>query len=574
MSVYSVNKFLDYFAQNKLIDPKTLETIQMDILKSDISAEEYLRKKRLASESELMNAKAFALGVEFIDLQSTAASPEALNLVPELISREFDIFPFEYDQKNELVRIASEDPLNLETISFLEKKTGKKVLPYLATKTDIDDAIRLQYRQNISPTVVNALQENTPKDKDKQFEVQRNKDQTVVKEPPIARLVNTILEYAVKGRASDIHIEPQELKTRVRYRIDGILYEKLSLPKSLQDSLISRIKILSEMRIDERRIPQDGRFTFKIGDQEVDLRVSSLPTVHGEKIVMRLLKKTGGIPSLPDLGLGNVTLQNLEAAITKPYGIVLITGPTGSGKTTTLYSILSRLNKPSVNIMTLEDPVEYEIPGLNQVQIHPQAGLTFATGLRSFLRQDPNIILVGEIRDKETTALAIQAALTGHLVFSTLHTNDAATAIPRLIDLGAEPFLIASVLAAVAGQRILRRICQNCKMKYNPTPEIEQAIRKTLGELVPADFKDKPLELYKGKGCDECGSSGYFGRIGIYELIPVNSQISHLILKSATAGEIETEARKYGLITMKQDGFLKALSGMTTIEEVMRVAEE
>lgn len=574
MATYSVNKFLEYFLQNKLIDQKTFETIQVDILKSDITAEEYVARKRIANDMQIMMAKAYAMGVDYIDLQSTAASPEALGMIPEVISREFDIFPFEYDQKSELIKIASEDPLNLESISFLEKKTGKKILPYLASKSDINDAIRLQYRQSISPTVANALEEYSSKDKEKEYRTIKSDESSVVKEPPIARLVNTILEYAVKGRASDIHIEPQELKTRVRYRIDGILYEKLSLPKSLQDSLISRIKILSQMRIDERRIPQDGRFTFKIGEQEIDLRVSSLPTVHGEKIVMRLLKKTGGIPSLPDLGLGGVTLKNLETAMTRPYGIILITGPTGSGKTTTLYSILQQLNKPSVNIMTLEDPVEYEIPGLNQVQIHPQAGLTFASGLRSFLRQDPNIILVGEIRDRETTGLAIQAALTGHLVFSTLHTNDAATAIPRLIDLGAEPFLIASVLAGVAGQRIIRRVCDSCKATYNPSPEIEKSIRDTLGDLLPVEFKTKQLALYKGKGCEECGSSGYFGRIGIYELIPVIQEISHLILKSATAAEIEKEARKYGLITMKQDGYLKALAGVTTIEEVMRVAEE
>ncbi len=571
MAGYSFNKFFEYFVRNNVIDADTAKKVQVDILKSDIPAEEYLIKKKLITGEELYGAKAYAMGVEYINLLNIAASPQALAFVPEVIAREYNVFPFEYDSKNNLLKVAMEDPLNLDTISFLEKKTGKKIMPYLESRENIEEVIRIQYQQSISPTVTTALEEYT--EQQKEFEPQSVKGK-VVKEPPIARLVNTILEYAVKGRASDVHIEPQEFRTRVRYRIDGVLYEKLSLPKSLHDSFISRIKILSQMRIDERRLPQDGRFTFKIGDQEIDLRVSSLPTVHGEKIVMRLLKKTGGIPTLPDLGLMGTTLKNLEIAIAKPYGIVLITGPTGSGKTTTLYSMLSRLNKPSVNIMTLEDPVEYELPGINQVQINTQAGLTFASGLRSFLRQDPNIILVGEIRDKETTTLAVQAALTGHLVFSTLHTNNASTAIPRLLDLGAEPFLIASILAATVGQRILRQVCSHCRVQYQPTPEVDQNIRSVLGELLPQKFKDQPLTVYKGKGCDECGGSGYFGRVGIFEVILSDQDIGHLILKSATAETIEAQAKHNGMITMIQDGFLKVLSGITSVEEVLRVAQE
>ena len=389
----------------------------------------------------------------------------------------------------------------------------------------------------------------------------------------MAKIVSTILEFAIKSRASDIHIEPEEARTKVRYRIDGILHEKLSLPKSIHDALISRIKILSEMKIDEKRIPQDGRFGFKIHSEEVDLRVSTLPTVNGEKVVMRLLKKTGGIPSLLDLGLRGPQLKDVEEAVTKSYGIILITGPTGSGKTTTLYSILSRLNKPMVNILTLEDPVEYEIPGINQVQINPQAGLTFATGLRSFLRQDPNIILVGEIRDHETTQLAIQAALTGHLVFSTLHTNDSSTAIPRLIDLGAETFLIASVLNAIIAQRICRRVCPNCKTFYEPIPEVVENIKSVLGPLLPQKYESNPIKLAKGEGCSECNQTGYIGRIAIFEVLKVTGTINRLILSSTSAKDIETTAKKEGLIMIKQDGYLKALEGITTIEEVLRVAE-
>ena len=515
MLKYSFKKFLDYLVHDGVLTEPQAKQVELEILKSDLEPEDYIIKKKLATNEQVLTAKAKALGFEYVSLANVAVSPQAITLIPEVIAKQYAVFPIEFDHKNNVLKVVMEDPLNLDIISFLEKKTSKKIIPYMSSKEEIIEAIRVQYQQSISPTVTTALEEYSDQQKEEQGAISKSQ---IIKEPPIARLVNTILEYAVKGRASDIHIEPQEFKTRVRYRIDGILYEKLSLPRSLHESFVSRIKILSQMRIDERRLPQDGRFTFKIGDQEVDLRVSSLPTVHGEKIVMRLLKKTGGIPSLPDLGLTGTSLQNLETAITKPYGIVLITGPTGSGKTTTLYSMLSRLNKPGVNILTLEDPVEYEIPGINQVQINVQAGLTFANGLRSFLRQDPNIILVGEIRDQETTNLAIQAALTGHLVFSTLHTNDAATAIPRLIDLGAEPFLVASVLAATVGQRIMRKICPSCKISYQPSKEIEDSVRKTLGPLLPTKFANQPLTFYKGKGCDECGQSGYYGRVGIFEV--------------------------------------------------------
>ena len=308
-------------------------------------------------------------------------------------------------------------------------------------------------------------------------------------------------------------------------------------------------------------------------EEEVDLRVSTLPTVNGEKVVMRLLKKTGGIPNLVDLGLTGPQLKDLEESILKPYGIILITGPTGSGKTTTLYSILSKLNKPTVNISTLEDPVEYQIAGINQVQINPQAGLTFANGLRSFLRQDPNIILVGEIRDKETTQLAIQAALTGHLVFSTLHTNDAATAIPRLIDLGAEPFLIASVLTVSVAQRISRRICTYCKSYYEPPSQVQENIKTVLGPLLPRIYQTKPIKIAKGNGCSQCDQTGYLGRIAIFEVIKITSAINRMILKQEAAKDIQEQAIKEGMIMMKQDGYLKILDGTTTIEEVLRVAE-
>jgi type II secretory ATPase GspE/PulE/Tfp pilus assembly ATPase PilB-like protein len=326
------------------------------------------------------------------------------------------------------------------------------------------------------------------------------------------------------------------------------------------------------MKIDEKRVPQDGRFNFKSENQEIDLRVSTLPTSWGEKVVMRLLKKTGGVPSLPELGLRGRALKNLEDAILRPHGIILITGPTGSGKTTTLYSIIQKINTPKVNIVTLEDPIEYKIAGVNQVQVNTGAGLTFASGLRAFLRQDPNIILVGEIRDQETADLAIQASLTGHLVFSTLHTNDAAGALPRLLDMKAEPYLLASSITAIVGQRVVRKVHEACKASYTPDPKVIEEMKSTLGSL----WQKSPesVKFYRGSGDKECGNTGYLGRMAIFEVLPVSEKISRLILERASGAGIEKVAREEGMITMKQDGYLKALEGITSIEEVLRVAQE
>jgi type II secretory ATPase GspE/PulE/Tfp pilus assembly ATPase PilB-like protein len=326
------------------------------------------------------------------------------------------------------------------------------------------------------------------------------------------------------------------------------------------------------MKIDEHRTPQDGRFNFKISNEEVDLRISVMPTAFGEKIVMRLLRKTGGIPTLDELGLNGSSLRNMESAILRPHGIIIVCGPTGSGKTTTLYSILAKLNTTRVNIMSLEDPIEYQISGVNQVAVNPAVGLDFATGLRAFLRQDPNIILVGEIRDKETNDLALQAALTGHLVFSTLHTSDAAGALPRLLDLGAENFLLASTINAIVGQRIVRKICDNCREQYVPLPQILDEIKNTLGKIFPQVQGE--IKLSRGKGCDQCGKSGYLGRVGIFETLPVTPKIANLVLENADSATIQKEAILEGMISMKQDGYLKVLQGVTTVEEVLRVAQE
>ncbi len=567
--VDSAQTLADILVADKVITADAASQIKVESLNTGAAIEEILLKKKIVTPPQVSAAKAKLLGVPLVTLTGKGISPDILGFIPEPVARRYTLIPFDFDRKNNNLMVAMADPLDLQVIEFVEKKSGKKIMPYLALPEEIQATIEQQYAQNLATEVTAALKETAvPAVRT----VEAGKLGEIIREAPIAKIVSTLLEFAVKSRASDIHIEPGEGKTRVRYRIDGILHEKLALPKSVHEAVVSRIKILSDMKIDERRVPQDGRFNFKMGQEEVDLRISSLPTAFGEKVVMRLLKKTGGIPSLPELGLRGISLKNLETAILRPHGIILVTGPTGSGKTTTLYSVLSRLNTTRVNIVTLEDPIEYQIPGVNQVQVNPAAGLTFATGLRSFLRQDPNIILVGEIRDAETAGLAIQAALTGHLVFSTLHTNNASTALPRLLDMGAEPFLVSSSLNAVVGQRICRKICPNCKETYEPPKEVMDDIKNILGKLFPSGTSSP--KLFKGKGCQECSGTGYFGRVGVFEVLPVSEKVARLVLERASADDVEHEALAEGMISMKQDGYLKVLEGVTTIEEVLRVAQD
>ncbi|MEK7534563.1 MAG: ATPase, T2SS/T4P/T4SS family [Patescibacteria group bacterium] len=567
----SENKtLLDILLSEHLLTPEQFEDIKLKSATQGLSYEEILKSLNLITDEKLLAAKAKLLGIPFISLASASFSPQAIGFVPRVIAERFSLIPFNFDEKTKTLSVAMSNPVDLDALQFVRQKTGLNIATFVSSPQDITRAINQEYKQDIIGEVGKALKESDEIGK-RVRTVSINQIPEIIKEAPVAKIVSTILEYAVTSRASDVHIEPEEDRIRVRYRIDGILYDKLSLPKRVHDAVVSRIKILSEMKIDEHRIPQDGRFNFKIMDREVDLRISVLPTVHGEKIVMRLLRKTGGVPGLEELGLGGVSLKNLETAVLRPHGIIIVCGPTGSGKTTTLYSILSKLNTTRVNIMTLEDPVEYQLPGINQVGINPAVGLTFATGLRSFLRQDPNIILVGEIRDRDTTDLALQAALTGHLVFSTLHTSSAAGALPRLIDLGAEPFLLSSTMNAMLGQRIVRRICLHCKESYVPVPQIIEEMQKVLGKLFPSN---STIKLYRGKGCEECGNLGYLGRIGIFEVLPVSNKIASLILEHPDAATLEKEAITDGMITMKQDGYFKALQGITTIEEVIRVAQE
>lgn len=559
----------DILLGEKILTPEQYEAVKLESATSNRSQELIILEKKLASEAQISEAKAKLLGVPFILISTKAITPSALTLIPETVARKFHVLPFDYNKESNTLSIAMAVPEDLTTLEFVKQKSAANVLVFATPLSELERAIDQHYAQDIVSEVKEAVKE-TEEPGEKTITV--SEIAQIIKEAPIARIVSTILEYAIKSRASDVHIEPMEGRTRVRYRIDGILNEKLSLPTGIHDALVSRIKILSGMKIDEHRIPQDGRFNFKTATEEIDLRISALPSVLGEKIVMRLLKKTGGVPTLPELGLSGTALKNLETTMLRPHGIIIVCGPTGSGKTTTLYAVLSKINTIKVNILTLEDPVEYRIAGVNQVQINPAVGLTFASGLRSFLRQDPNVILVGEIRDRETTDLAIQAALTGHLVFSTLHTSNAAGALPRLLDLGAETFLLASSMNAVVGQRIVRRICPQCREEYDVPANIIEDLKNILGKLYP---NDKEISrLYRGKGCDECDGTGYLGRVGIFEVLPVSTKIAQMILEKADAGTIEKEAVAEGMITMKQDGYLKVLVGVTTIEEVLRVAQE
>ena len=558
-----------------LINNDQAKEVNLRQLKTGETEEEVIKALRLVSDDDFIKAKAGFLRVPFVDLDTIGFSPEALNLVPESVAQKYNIVPYRFDPKEKTLYVTMANPLDLETIEFLEKRTSLKISVSMSTEKQISAFVREKYirEKNITSEVSKALSER----KDEEQEMKKAQEKVAV-EAPVAKIVSTILEYAVKSRASDVHIEPQEENVRVRYRIDGILQEKYLLPRNVHDAVVSRIKILSNLKIDEKRVPQDGRFFFSADGNDVDLRISTLPTTYGEKVVMRLLKKSQKVPTLPELGLRGLALKNLMNAIQRPHGIIIVCGPTGSGKTTTLYSVLDIVATSKVNVVTIEDPVEYQMKGVNQVQVNVQAGLTFASALRSFLRQDPNVIMVGEIRDAETADLAINAALTGHLVFSTLHTNDASGVPPRLLDMGAEPFLLVSSLNCVVGQRVLRKVCKDCVGEMEISPEIEDDMKKTLGpiyNLLEDKFKKdgKKMTMPKIVGCEKCNNTGYLGRIAIYEVMPISEKISKLIIEKAAASEIQKQAMTDGMLTMKQDGYVKVLEGVTTIDEVIRVAQ-
>jgi type IV pilus assembly protein PilB len=575
---------LDILVSQLKIDQKTANKIRIDSITQNKDVEELIFNMNIVNKKDFYIAKASVINIPFKDLTGITIRRDIFNKISINDIKDHTILPFE--EQNGGLSLAMANPLDSQLIQYLESKYNVHINPYLAMPEDIQEIVSTNMSEQIESKVVEDV-EAAGLDFDVEDVTGSINDlgniTGDIKNAPIVKIVNTVLEYAVKFRASDIHIEPERKRLRFRYRIDGILQEKLSIPLSLAPAVISRVKILSKLKIDEKRMPQDGRFSIKVEKELVDLRISTLPIVYGEKIVIRLLRKGGGIPKLEDVGITGVSFEQYKKGLSLTKGIILITGPTGSGKTQTLAASLAHINNDSVNIETLEDPVEIEIDGVNQVQVNDEVGLTFPTGLRAFLRQDPNIIMVGEIRDEETARLATQASLTGHLVFSTIHTTSAAGALPRLLDMGIEPFLISSTIEIVVAQRLVRTICQTCKEDYVVDKSVVDEITKELeGSNIDiskyiqnsSQTNDSVLYLSRGKGCDACNNTGYLGRIGIFEVLIVNDVIRDLILKKASTDEIDKVARSNKMMSLVQNGFLKVLDKITTLEEVYRVAKE
>lgn len=556
------------------------------------------------SEKDLTKLYAAEIDVPFVEFNARELHKDVLKLIPERVARQYHAVAFDVDEDG-VVFVAMEDPDDVPAISFLQKQLGKAIRVHIATGSTIEAALDQYGGSNVSSELAKVIAVE-----DTDAATEEVTEDEVAEDSPIAQTVNLIIDYGVKAGASDVHIEPRENFVLVRYRVDGILREANKLPRKVLGALISRIKILANLKIDEHRAPQDGRFKISVSDHMYALRVSTLPIVDGEKVVMRILDESSKAATLEELGYWGASLKNVQHAIVQPHGMILVTGPTGSGKSTSLFSVLSMLNNPGVNISTVEDPVEYRIIGVNQTQVNPLAGMTFASGLRSLLRQDPNIIMVGEVRDGETADLAVQAALTGHLVFSTLHTNNAATCLPRLLDMGVEPFLIASTVRVVIGQRLVRRLCPDCREDYTPSDGVldqiikafhlkedgvmkqvhaleKQALEGGIGAQNPSKINKRETsqlgstdtsitKLWKAHedGCDNCNHSGYRGRMGIYEVLTNNEAIQKLIVNNSTSEDLQAQAVKDGMVTMQLDGFIKALRGQTTIEEILRVTAE
>jgi type IV pilus assembly protein PilB len=584
---------------NKKITEEQFKSLFQRSAAEKKSLKDLVLADNLISEQELSKMFGLQIGVPYAEFNAKEVPQEILKLIPEHISKQYRSIVFGQEKDTKAFLVAMEDPEDIEAVDTLQKILGTNVRTYIATRSNIAAGLD-QYRQSIGSELTKVISEDEePAD---QEEV---KEEDIAEDSPIAQTVNLIIEYAIRSNASDIHIEPRDQFVSVRYRVDGILKEVNRLPKKLLAALVSRIKILSNLKIDERRIPQDGRLKIAVGEKSWSLRVSTLPIMEGEKVVMRILNDAAKALTLEQLGYWGQSLKTIDDAMHQPHGMILVTGPTGSGKSTSLFSVLSILNNPSVNISTIEDPVEYHVQGVNQTQVNTKAGMTFSGGLRALLRQDPNIIMVGEIRDSETAGLGVQAALTGHLVLSTLHTNNASTCLPRLLDMGIEPFLIASTVRAVIGQRLVRRLCIVCRERIDPDaaqlngiikmfklddPKImlkyheleKQAASEGIGKTEEGkeselSTTDKGIvHLWKPHegGCDACNHNGFKGRVGIYEALDNSEEIQELIVGNSTSEKIQVEAIVEGMITMQMDGFIKALRGITAVEEILRVTRE
>jgi type IV pilus assembly protein PilB len=514
------------------------------------------------TESGLVSVLAEQLGLEFIDLTEAQFDVSAMGLVPEAVARRHNCVPVSFDEDGKLL-LAMADPANVVAVDDIRAMAKVDVRSIVATKADVVAAINRHYRLD---TAAESLAEEAAEIAESETKTLDEVEEGAgAEDAPIIKLVNLLITQAVNDRASDIHVEPQERGLKVRYRIDGVLHEVMNPPKSVQAGISSRLKIMADINIAERRLPQDGRIGLKVQNKAIDIRVATLPTVYGEKIVMRLLDKSSVLLQLQDLGFQPENFRRFQESYRKPYGMILVTGPTGSGKSTTLYATLNILNQAHVNIITVEDPVEYRLAGVNQVQTNNKAGLTFASALRSILRSDPDIILIGEIRDRETAQIAVEAALTGHLVLSTLHTNDAPSSMTRLTEMGIEPFLVASALDSVLAQRLARKLCDRCKEAYVPTEE----------ELIRAQFPweegEELPKLYKGVGCTSCSKTGYKGRMAVHEVMSASEEIERLVVEHASADEIGKVARSQGMSTLRDDGMEKVRMGLTSIEEILRV---
>ncbi len=553
-----------------LLTAERFDALQKEAERKNQNLIDTLVAAGVAEADYLANAIAKLLGVERVDFSATPLDKETVKLLPENVARERQAVIFG-QEANGAYKVAMLDPSDLSTIEYLNQYLKRKVIPFLATDEDLKRGFAV-YGYELGQDFKRIIDENiraSLSGKAKNLE-------EAAADLPIVGIVDNILSYAVASRASDIHIEIVEDTMLIRYRIDGILYEVMTIPRAIQPAILARIKLLAGLKIDEHLKPQDGRFRHRIVNQVVDVRVSVIPTYYGEKVEMRLLEAAQKPLSLEELGMRPDGAKIVSESLKSSYGMVLSCGPTGSGKTTTLYAFLNILNRPQVNIVTIEDPIEYNMRYVNQMQINSQAGITFATGLRAILRQDPNIVMVGEVRDAETAGIAVQAALTGHLLLSSLHTNDAPTAIPRLFDLDIPPFLVASVLNLIVAQRLVRRICQNCVISYEPGKEIAKVIGDELKKIGVEDVKIKiPKTIYRGKGCEVCGLTGYRGRMGIFELLNVNDIIKKAILSPSFSLEaLRLEARKAGMRTMFEDGLEKVELALTTVEELLRVIRE
>lgn len=578
------NKLANLLIEEGLVQASKIEFAVKSSAEQGKSLIAYLLSNKILDNEVLVHATSHVSGIPYVNLENTTIPQDVLDLIPLDIAERNMAVPIAEVQGR--LAIAMLDAMNIQSVDYLSTLIQRPIKVFMASQESIKHILD-QYKTDLSG--VDALAENIDS---QEAQAQENKRvvQTIVQDSPISKALNTILEYAVRAKASDIHIEPLEKSLKIRCRIDGVLREIMNLPKSIEPALVSRIKILSSLKIDEHRIPQDGQFAVAVGDKEVDLRIAISPVVWGEQVVIRLLDKTGSSFDLEEMGYAGRALRTIRKGISMPNGMVLTSGPTGSGKSTSLYALIKEIKDDSVNIITLEDPVEYKMDGVNQIQVNAEVGLTFAAGLRSILRLDPDIVMVGEIRDGETANLGVQAALTGHLVFSTLHTNSAAGILPRLIDMGIEPFLIASTVNTIIGQRLVRRVAAK-RNAYQSSPIETQSIKETVGHLLPktpeevakvsADlgYKNLPLAnqesytLVKGRDTPQT-PGGYQGRAGIYEVMEVSENIQQLIIKRATAHEVQKVAMQEGMITMKQDGYLKALAGITTLEEVNRVASD